>query len=210
MEETTACLELDGLFYKGKSLRFRRPQNFNNITKVEGTRPVPILDRSKLKIIQTQVENSYNKLNIVNIPETFSEENVIQLLHTYGSLKSFHLVVDKMNCDSKGYAFCEYQTDRATFECLNRLTGQTIVNKVITVKRCNPGMAPPNEEQIYTLEQLHKNLMDNVNREVVSSSQKDVQEEYLKRMLKRNAPKYEGLICDDATTVLKLSNIVDK
>lgn len=59
----------------------------------------------------------------MNLPENFSEEHVMQLLSTYGDLKSFHLALDKMNSESKGFAFCEYKTDRATVECLARLPG---------------------------------------------------------------------------------------
>lgn len=71
-------------------------------------------------------------------------------------------------------------------------------------------MAPPNEEPILSLDQLQKNLMDCVGREVISSGQKEIYEEFVKRMAKRNPPKYEGLVSDDATTVLKIFNIVDK
>ncbi|KAL4460979.1 hypothetical protein ABPG74_016451 [Tetrahymena malaccensis] len=210
IEETSACMELDGIIYKGKSLRFRRPKDFGVLQKVEGTRPVPQLDKTKLKIVQTQVENTYNKLQIMNLPENFSEEHVMQLLLTYGDLKSFHLAVDKITSESKGFAFCEFITDRSTVECLNKLSGQQILNKVINVKRCNPQLAPQNEEPILSLDQLYKNLIENVNKTIIESGQKDIQEDYLKKMLSINAPKYDGLISEDATNILKLHNIVNK
>lgn len=34
------------------------------------------------------------------------------------TLKSFHLAVDKITSESKGIAFCEFLTDRSTFECI--------------------------------------------------------------------------------------------
>lgn len=53
MEETTACMELDGIIYRGKCLRLRRPRDYTVMPKVEGTRPVPVMDKSHLKIVAT-------------------------------------------------------------------------------------------------------------------------------------------------------------
>lgn len=46
-------MELDGIIYRGKCLRLRRPRDYTVMPKVEGTRPVPVMDKSHLKIVAT-------------------------------------------------------------------------------------------------------------------------------------------------------------
>ncbi|EGR29650.1 splicing factor u2af large subunit, putative, partial [Ichthyophthirius multifiliis] len=210
IEETSACMQLDGILYKGKSLRFRRPKDYTTMPQVEGTRKIPILDRNKLRIVQTQVENTYNKLQVMNIPETISEEHVMQILQNYGELRSFHLAVDIYTGESKGFAFCEYLTDKATMDCLNQLSGQQILNKIINVKRCNPNLAPPVEEQMQPIEVLVKNLCDFINKSILESGFKDIQEEYIQKVISNEGQKYSGLNQEEATSVLKIKNVIDK
>ena len=59
---------------RGKCLRLRRPRDYNVMPKVEGTRPVPVMDKSHLKIVATQVEVGYNK-----VQKEFSREGIFSV-----------------------------------------------------------------------------------------------------------------------------------
>jgi len=72
------------------------------------------------------------------------------------------------------------------------------------VKRCNPNLAPSKEEPIFTLEQLSKNLVEAVNKQITEKGEKEFPEEYVNKMLTIYIPKYDGLICEDATNILRI------
>ena len=62
-----------------------------------------------LPILSQIVKDSPNKLSITNIPVYVDEEQMRELLETFGKLKAFVLVKDTINEQSRGIAFCEYE-----------------------------------------------------------------------------------------------------
>lgn len=57
------------------------------------------------------------------------------LLQRYGRLKSFHLVKETGEQNSKGYGFCEYADDACAESALSLLNGMKIGSRNINLRR---------------------------------------------------------------------------
>lgn len=70
----------------GKILRFRRPKQYDTFPKVEGTRPVPTLNLSKLGsyFISTKVEDGPTKLFVGGLPHDMDEASIMEMLMKVG------------------------------------------------------------------------------------------------------------------------------
>lgn len=130
IDETTQAMAFDGINFKGQSLKIRRPHDyqptpgmtdnpaasggsggatFENNTVTNSTIPPGI--------ISTVVPDSPHKIFIGGLPAYLNEDQVKELLMSFGPLRAFNLVKDTATGLSKGYAFCEYtdvyMTDRS-------------------------------------------------------------------------------------------------
>jgi splicing factor U2AF subunit len=81
------------------------------------------------------VEDSPFKLFIGGLPHEMQEDQVKTMLMRFGQLKSFHLVKERMDKNSKGYAFCEFLSEDATNQCVDGLNNVTMGHRVLNVKR---------------------------------------------------------------------------
>lgn len=59
-------------------------------------------------VVSTVVQDSPHKIFIGGLPNYLNEDQVKELLVSFGPLKGFNLVKDSATGLSKGYAFCEY------------------------------------------------------------------------------------------------------
>ena len=114
IDETTQCMAFDGINFKGQSLKLRRPHDYQPIpsnTNLEG-------GGSNINIpfgvVSTVVPDSPNKLFIGGLPNYLNEEQVKELLTSFGQLRAFNLVKDVTSGLSKGYAFAEYLDTTST------------------------------------------------------------------------------------------------
>lgn len=123
VEETSAAIQLDGIRYEKANLRIRRPPEFDKNPEIKPRRPVPILDTVALGIISTQVNDGPGKLFIGGLPKEYNEDQVKNLLQRYGRLKSFHLVKETGEANSRGFGFCEYADDACAENALSILNG---------------------------------------------------------------------------------------
>lgn len=57
------------------------------------------------------------------------------MLMRFGQLKSFHLVKERMDNNSKGYAFCEFLSDVSTQSCIDNLNNVSMGHRTLNVKR---------------------------------------------------------------------------
>jgi len=57
------------------------------------------------------------------------------MLQNYGTLKSFHLVKETGEQQSRGFAFCEFANDQFTENALNMLNGTKLGTRTLTVRR---------------------------------------------------------------------------
>ena len=78
------------------------------------------------------------KIFIGGLPAFISDEQVIELLQTFGELKSFNLVKDA-NGLSRGFAFCEYLKPEITDLACEGLHGLEMAEKKLIVQRASVG-----------------------------------------------------------------------
>ena len=78
------------------------------------------------------------KIFIGGLPAFISDEQVIELLQTFGELKSFNLVKDA-NGLSRGFAFCEYLKPELTDLACEGLHGLEMAEKKLIVQRASVG-----------------------------------------------------------------------
>lgn len=94
IELTTACMNLDGIAFRGQPLKIRRPNDYNPGLVPKDLGPIPALNLAALGIVSTTVQDGPGKVFIGGIPYHLSEEQIKELLQAFGPLKSFHLVKD--------------------------------------------------------------------------------------------------------------------
>lgn len=77
-------MSLDGVVWEGTPLRVRRPKDFIGID--------PALGGSLPGMVGTNVADTPNKLFIGGLPTYLNDEQVMELMKSFGELKSFNLV----------------------------------------------------------------------------------------------------------------------
>jgi len=143
-DEATIGMSFDGITLHGKSLRVRRPTDYqppSNIMDMNFT-SVP----NNVNIVSTNVADSPHKIFIGGLPTHLNENDVKKLLSMFGQLKSFNLVRDALNGQSKGFAFCEYSDPEVTDDACKSLNGMSISDKTLIVQRAS--VNPKNQTTI--------------------------------------------------------------
>lgn len=149
VDETTHAMALDGINFQGQSLKIRRPKDYQPLPGLAETPNVAVPG-----VVSTVVQDSANKIFIGGLPNYLNEDQVKELLTSFGPLKAFNLVKDSATGLSKGYAFCEYlepamlepgqksNTDQA---CAG-LNGMQLGDKKLIVQRASVGAKNAQQE----------------------------------------------------------------
>eukprot|EP00743_Colponemidia_sp_Colp-15_P001123 GILK01001235.1.p1 GENE.GILK01001235.1~~GILK01001235.1.p1 ORF type:complete len:505 (-),score=112.88 GILK01001235.1:169-1653(-) len=166
VEETNLAMELDGVNFAGHSLKVRRPNDYNPVLAaqlVANNKKNP-LNVNALGIVSTQVEDGPNKMFVGGLPHDLTEDQVKELLQSFGQLKSFHLVKERDKDTSKGYAFCEYMESAATDAACIGLNGLQIGNRTLTVRRAQTNAANSAEQlqQLIQQAQVQASALDSL------------------------------------------------
>jgi len=136
IDETTQAMAFDGLNFKGQSLKLRRPHDYQPIPGgggVEGSvMGLP-------GVISTVVPDSLQKVFVGGLPNYLNEDQVKELLTSFGQLKAFNLVKDVTSGLSKGYAFAEYLDPMVTDQAIAGLNGMQLGDKKLIVQRASVG-----------------------------------------------------------------------
>jgi splicing factor U2AF 65 kDa subunit len=90
-------------------------------------------------VVSTEVPDTANKVCVSNIPLYLSEEQVTELLSSFGPLKAFVLVKDRGTEESRGFAFCEYVDPANTAIAVEGLNGMELGDKVLKVNLASIG-----------------------------------------------------------------------
>jgi len=90
-------------------------------------------------VISTVVPDSLQKLFIGGLPNYLNEDQVKELLTSFGQLKAFNLVKDVSSGLSKGYAFAEYSDSSVTDQAIAGLNGMQLGDKKLIVQRASVG-----------------------------------------------------------------------
>ncbi|XP_043106671.1 splicing factor U2AF 65 kDa subunit-like [Puntigrus tetrazona] len=134
VDETTQAMAFDGIIFQGQSLKIRRPHDY---------RPLPGISEQPAfhvpGVVSTVVPDSPHKLFIGGLPNYLNDDQVKELLTSFGPLKAFNLVKDSATSLSKGYAFCEYVDISVTDQAVAGLHGMQLGDKKLIVQRASVG-----------------------------------------------------------------------
>lgn len=137
IELATACMDLDGIEYKGNPVKIRRPNDYNPSLLKGELKPLAQFDLSALGIVSTTVSDGPNKIYVGGIPPHLGEEQVKELLQAFGTLKSFCLVRDLGEELTKGYGFCEYLDPNVTDAAVEGLHNLALGDKTLSVRKAS-------------------------------------------------------------------------
>lgn len=144
IDETTQAIAFDGINFKGQSLKIRRPHDYQ---PMPGMSEHPTLTAMPViaGVVSTVVPDSPHKIFIGGLPNYLNEDQVKELLMSFGQLRAFNLVKDSATGLSKGYAFCEYVdvslTDQipVSEQAIHGLNGMQLGDKKLVVQRASVG-----------------------------------------------------------------------
>ncbi|UZJ55836.1 hypothetical protein CBS101457_005156 [Exobasidium rhododendri] len=138
IEEATNAMSFDGIVFQGASLKIRRPKDY------AGPDVNPPAAIHVPGVISTNVPDGPNKIYIGGLPTYLNEEQVIELLKSFGELRSFNLVRESgVNGMSKGFAFCEYVDPALTELACQGLHDMELGDKRLVVQKASQGNAAP-------------------------------------------------------------------
>lgn len=143
--DATVALALDGITMEDhhtngsangdtKGLSIRRPKDYIVPAITDEAMPEP-------GVVANVVVDTPNKICISNIPLYLTDEQVTELLVSFGELKAFVLVKDSSTEESRGIAFCEYADPAvATDIAVEGLNGMELGDKHLKVQRASIGI----------------------------------------------------------------------
>ena len=94
-EDATAAMAFDGIMFLNGPLKIRRPKDYGGM---EMTGPIGFHVPG---VVSTNVPDSANKVFVGGLPSYLNEEQVMELLKSFGELKAFNLVRDNGTGPSK-------------------------------------------------------------------------------------------------------------
>ncbi|XP_014032943.1 splicing factor U2AF 65 kDa subunit isoform X3 [Salmo salar] len=134
VDETTQAMAFDGIIFQGQSLKIRRPHDYQPLPGMSESPSVYVPG-----VVSTVVPDSAHKLFIGGLPNYLNDDQVKELLISFGPLKAFNLVKDSATALSKGYAFCEYVDVNLNDQAIAGLNGMQLGDKKLLVQRASVG-----------------------------------------------------------------------
>lgn len=134
-EEATCAMGFDGITYNERALEIRRPKDYI----VPEAKDDEEVVTSEDGVISSIVPDSPNKIVIRGLPVALTDEQIIELLKSFGELKSFMLVKDQSSGESKGFAFCEFLDSAVTDIATEGLNGMELGDDTLSVARASIG-----------------------------------------------------------------------
>jgi len=131
-EDATAAMAFDGIMFLSVPLKIRRPKDYAGNDLVVASSHVP-------GVVSTNVPDSINKVFVGGLPTYLNEEQVMELLKSFGELKAFNLVRDNGTGPSKGFAFFEYVDVSVTDVAIQGLNGMELADRYLVVQRASIG-----------------------------------------------------------------------
>ncbi|CAN8245028.1 unnamed protein product [Cochlearia groenlandica] len=151
VEEASNAMALDGIILEGVPVKLRRPTDYNpSLAAALGpSQPNPGLNLAAVGLSSgsTGGLEGPDRLFVGGLPYYFTEEQIRELLESFGPLRGFNLVKDRETGNSKGYAFCVYQDPSVTDIACAALNGIKMGDKTLTIRRAVQGSIQPKPEQ---------------------------------------------------------------
>jgi splicing factor U2AF subunit len=132
-EDATAAMAFDGIMFLNGPLKIRRPKDYGGM-EMSGPASFHVPG-----VVSTNVPDSANKVFVGGLPSYLNEEQVMELLKSFGELKAFNLVRDNGTGPSKGFAFFEYVDAVVTDVAIAALSGMTLGDRQLVVQRASVG-----------------------------------------------------------------------
>ncbi len=79
-----------------------------------------------------------NKLYVSNLPFGMTSESLNEIFESYGAVLSAKVITDRDTGRSKGFGFVEMETEDQAHEAINKLNGQEVQGRTITVAVAKP------------------------------------------------------------------------
>ncbi|KAG9312984.1 hypothetical protein JVU11DRAFT_6422 [Chiua virens] len=134
-EDATAAMAFDGIIFINGPLKIRRPKDYGGVDMTVSGVHVP-------GVVSTNVPDSINKIFVGGLPTYLTEDQVQELLKSFGELKAFNLVRENGNGPSKGFAFFEYVDVTVTDVAIQSLNGMELGDRYLVVQRASVGAKP--------------------------------------------------------------------
>ncbi|KAG8923430.1 hypothetical protein FRC01_012766 [Tulasnella sp. 417] len=131
-EDATSAMAFDGIIFQSGPLKIRRPKDYVGPDLAPQGVHVP-------GVVSTIVPDSPNKIFVGGLPTYLNDEQVMELLKSFGELKAFNLVKDSSTGLSKGFAFFEYVDSSATDLAIQGLNGMELGDRYLVVQRASVG-----------------------------------------------------------------------
>ncbi|ODN80911.1 hypothetical protein L202_03036 [Cryptococcus amylolentus CBS 6039] len=128
-ELVDSALEFDGVELDGHALSLKRPKDYAGID--------PLLQTFN-GVVNPSVADSPNKLFVGGIPTYLTDDQVMELLKSFGELRSFNLVKEGAGV-SKGFAFAEYLDPEVTDMAIQGLHNFALGDRHLVVQRAAVG-----------------------------------------------------------------------
>ncbi|GAA94557.1 uncharacterized protein L969DRAFT_421039 [Mixia osmundae IAM 14324] len=129
-EEASSAMSFDGIVFQDQQLKIRRPKDYTG--DESGGTHLP-------GVISSNVPDTPNKVFVGGLPSYLDDEQVLELLSSFGELRSFNLVKEGPQNASKGFAFCEYADPNVTDAACAGLNGMEIGDRYLVVQRAQVG-----------------------------------------------------------------------
>ncbi|XP_052181033.1 splicing factor U2af large subunit B-like isoform X2 [Diospyros lotus] len=160
VEEASNAMALDGIVFEGVSVRVRRPTDYNpSLAAALGpSQPNPHLNLAAVGLTPGMIGGAEgpDRIFVGGLPYYFTEEQIRELLESFGPLRGFDLVKDRETGNSKGYGFCIYKDPGATDIACAALNGLKMGDKTLTVRRATVSeLANTEHESILAQAQQH-------------------------------------------------------
>lgn len=145
-EDATNAMALDGISMDSdvkmenggangtsKGLDIKRPKDYIVPTVVDETESVA-------GIFSSVVPDTQNKISMTNIPIYLGEDQITELLTSFGELKNFVVMKDNTTGESRGIAFCEYKDPAVTKIAVEALNGMELGEAAMKVRLASVGV----------------------------------------------------------------------
>lgn len=144
IEETTASMAFDGINFQGQALKIRRPRDYQPMPGQGQTlETIGMMNSMGGGGGMASSQESPYKLFVGGLPIYLTDEQVKELLSSFGPLRSFNLVKDLSTGLSKGYAFAEYADPTLTDSAIAGLNGMQLGDKKLVVQLASVGAKGP-------------------------------------------------------------------
>ncbi|KAI7884387.1 hypothetical protein K492DRAFT_183411 [Lichtheimia hyalospora FSU 10163] len=140
-EQATAAMQFDGITFQNQTLKVRRPKDYQPPGgEYVDTSSKRVNQREDAKFnISAAVPDTPNKIFIGGLPIYLNDDQVVELLKSFGELRAFNLVKDPATGQSKGFAFCEYEDPSVTDLACQGLNNMELGEKKLVVQRASVG-----------------------------------------------------------------------